>query len=66
MSETVFYDIPYRKRGRPSKRPDSKTLSDLYSKYSVEEIAEKYGVSRTTVYVWAAEARKEYREYVNK
>lgn len=65
MTEKKEYvDIPYAKRGRPSKRPDNKTLADLYSKYSVPEIAKKLGVAVPTVYYWAVEARKEYKRHV--
>ena len=66
MSETVkeYVDIPCKRRGRPSNRPDNKTLQTLYFQHSVQEIADMFGVARPTVYGWAMEARKEYREHV--
>ena len=65
MSEVVkeYVDIPYNRRGRPSKRPSNRELAELYSKYSVQEIAKKLGVAVPTVYGWAVEARKEYRAH---
>ena len=66
MQEVVkeYVEVPYRKRGRPSNRPDNRTLAKLYFVYPVPEIARIYGVARSTVYGWAAEARKEYRKNV--
>lgn len=66
MQEEVkkYVVVPYRKRGRPSNRPDNWTLAKLYFMYPVPEIARIYGVARSTVYGWAAEARKEYRKNV--
>ena len=66
MQEVVkkYVEVPYRKRGRPSNRPDNRTLAELYFKYPVPEIARIYGVARSTVYGWAVAARKELKKYV--
>ena len=65
MNEVVqeYYDIPYRKKGRPSKRPNSKELSELWAKHTINEIAVHYGVAVPTVYSWIAAYRKEYRAH---
>ena len=66
MQEEVkkYVMVPCRKRGRPSNRPDNRTLAELYFKYPVPEIARIYGVARSTVYGWAVTARKELKKYV--
>lgn len=46
-----------KRRGRPSKCPDVKTLSDLYEQYTSRQIAEKYGVSKSTAKGWIYRAR---------
>lgn len=47
-----------KRRGRPSKRPDTNTLAELYATHTMAEIAEKYGVGRATVHAWIADERK--------
>lgn len=45
--------------GRPSRRPDVDTLSDLYSEKSAREIAETYGVAEATVRKWIYRYRRD-------
>lgn len=50
--------IPKKKGGRPSKKPSMETLSSLYEHMTAREIAEKYGVSVSTVNTWLWNYRK--------
>ena len=51
--------IPYKKTGRPSKRPDPELLIALYQDHTATELAEMYDVSETTVRSWVSRLRKE-------
>lgn len=51
--------IAMKKGGRPTNRPDTETLAKLYDNMKAKEIAEKYGVSESTVRAWITRARKE-------
>lgn len=51
-------DIPRKKGGRPTKRPDPELLAELYAKHTAEEIAKQYGVKTPTVRSWVARIRK--------
>ena len=46
-------------RGKPSKRPPEKELSELYAKMTAKEVAEHYGVAPSTVRAWIAHYRKQ-------
>lgn len=50
--------------GRPSKKPSKEVLEKLYifDGLTGKEIAEKYGVSESTVRGWIYQARKSERE----
>lgn len=52
-------DIPKKRVGRPSKRPDDKTLISLYKEYNSVQIAEMYGVKDSTVRSWYSHLHKE-------
>lgn len=45
-------------KGRPTKRPPEKELSDLYATHTAREVAEHYQVSVNTVKTWIAYYRK--------
>lgn len=52
-----------KKYGRPGKMPDEATLAELYKAYEEEgltsaQIAEKYGVSSSTVRSWMCRYRR--------
>lgn len=47
-----------KKSGRPTVRPDAKTLVDLYAKHTASQIGEMYGVPATTVRYWVHYYRK--------
>lgn len=51
-------EIPMKKGGRPSKRPDPERLAELYAKHTATEIAKMYGVTATTVRSWVFRLRK--------
>lgn len=51
-------NIPLKKGGRPTKRPDPEVLVELYSKHTAEEIAKMYGVKTPTVWSWVSRLRK--------
>lgn len=56
-----FEIIPRKKnKGRPSKRPSVSKLAREYSKKSTKDIAQKYGVSESTVRSWVFKARRGY------
>ncbi len=46
-------------RGKPTKRPSEKELSELYAKMTAKEVAEHYGVAASTVRAWIAYYRKQ-------
>ena len=46
-------------KGRPSKRPPEKELSDMYQTMTAKEIAEHFQVSVNTVKTWIATYRKQ-------
>lgn len=50
--------IAKKKGGRPSKKPSIEMLNMLYQSMTAKEIAEKYGVTESTVRSWIARARK--------
>lgn len=52
--------IPYKKMGRPSKRPAPEFLISLYETYTATEIGKMYDVSPDTVRSWVSRLRKEY------
>ena len=56
MTNTKF---PRKRTGKRSVKPDSNTLSKLYENHTMAEIAEMYGVSRSTVNFWIWKYRKE-------
>lgn len=51
----------YRKRGRKLVKPDKEEFESLYynNSVSVEELANFYNVTTTTIYNWASQFRKE-------
>ena len=55
-------EIPKKKNGRPTKRPDTDYLINLYEHYTATEIASMYGVAESTVRSWISRLRKEYAQ----
>lgn len=51
-----------KKGGRPSKRPDIKTLSKLYAEKTAHDIAVMYGVADVTVRSWIARYRRDLKQ----
>lgn len=47
-----------KKMGRPTNRPDTNTLAELYNSCTITEIAEKYNVKPATVRYWISQERK--------
>ena len=54
--------IPYKKMGRPSRRPDPEFLITLYETHTATEIGKMYDVSPDTVRSWVSRLRKEYAQ----
>lgn len=59
MTEKKVVMIPYKVIGRPSRKPSSGELAELYSKYNLEETANLLGVAPSTVRSWITAYRKE-------
>ena len=66
MEKMILVEIPAKKTGRPTKRPDAQTLNELYSKYTAREIGEMYGVPMKTVEYWIYTFRREYEKAIAK
>lgn len=47
-----------KKGGRPTVRPDAKTLVELYSNHTASQIGEMYGVPASTVRYWVCYYRR--------
>ena len=57
--------IPYKKPGRPTKRPTNAQLEMLYSAMTAGEIAKQFKVSETTVRNWLKKAREDDAKTTN-
>ena len=55
-------DIPVKKGGRPSQKPDDKQLIELYSYLNSTEIAKLFDVPASAVRGWLHRLRKEQAE----
>jgi len=55
-------EIPKKKNGRPTKRPDPEYLINLYEHYTATEIAAMFDVAESTVRSWISRLRKEYAQ----
>ena len=53
-------EIPKKKNGRPTKRPDPDYLIKLYERHTAPELAIMFDVSESTVRSWVSRLRKEY------
>lgn len=55
---TTQAEVGYKFVGRPSNRPSDEELIKLYKEHPVREIAEMFGVKRSTVSAWMTQIRK--------